>query len=275
MAPYLPPPPEVAEHVYRMNLEITAQQKRLQGATLDEAWRIATDTSESHLLRSMAISILFRKKDPRTLDIVLSLFEEDNGHLWRSIIRSIHPDDPRLCQRLREKAQSLNVEDAALALMTLAKMGDESVLSICKDWLARSQDQRHAAMAALQILNSEEAHQLLQSRWNDPVATDEDRHVLAASLIEYDDENALRYTEAVAARADNVWSVMAATTLYCHRKSSGLTWMRHILTNGTVEAKQAMVGQISSLASGLPHEFTANGIDEAIGWLDQQHGFEK
>ena len=46
--------------------------------------------------------------------------------------------------------------------------------------------------------------------------------------------------------------------------------MLNILETGTLEAKQSMVGQISSLAGHLPHEYTADGIHEARLWVETQ-----
>ena len=50
----------------------------------------------------------------------------------------------------------------------------------------------------------------------------------------------------------------------------GLRCMIHVLDQGTLEAKQAMVLQISSLAGQLPHQYTADGIHEARLWAETQ-----
>ncbi len=46
--------------------------------------------------------------------------------------------------------------------------------------------------------------------------------------------------------------------------------MLHILEVGTLDAKQAMVLQTSTLAGHLPHAYTADGIHEARLWLESQ-----
>jgi len=46
--------------------------------------------------------------------------------------------------------------------------------------------------------------------------------------------------------------------------------MLNILQNGTLEAKQSLVVQISALAGHLPHEYTADGIHEARLWVETQ-----
>ena len=45
--------------------------------------------------------------------------------------------------------------------------------------------------------------------------------------------------------------------------------MMHILDDGDLEAKQAMVNQIWNFAD-LPHAFTADGIHEARVWVQSE-----
>lgn len=270
MTDYQPPPHEVAAFVHEKNTECAEQRQCLDGASSETAWAIATDTSEPDAARLEAILILLRNKDPRIPDLILSLFDESDTRVWRSAIRSIHPDDPRIRQSLRERANSEDVDAAAEALCVLAQMRDNSTPTTCEAWFTRSQGERNAAVEALRILETEEAVQLLRARWGDTLTTDEDRHTLALALVQFNHVDAIKHADDLAGRAIDAWSVAAATSLYFTRKDQGLRHMLNIFQNGTLEAKQSMVGQISSLAGHLPHAYTADGMHEALLWVDTQ-----
>ncbi len=270
MAHYQPPSPEVAAIVHEKNAECAVQRQRLKGASSEAVWAIATDRSEPPAARLEAILILMRKEDARLPDLILSLFDESDTVVWRSAIRSIHPDDPRIRKRLCERAVTSDVDVAAEALCVLAHLRDSSTLTICKAWLARDQGERNVAVEALRILETEEAVRLLNARWDETLTTDEDRHTLALALTQFNHVEATKHADDLAARAVDAWSVAAATKLYFTRREHGLRHMLNILRNGTLEARQSMVGQISRLAGHIPHEYTADGIHEAQLWIDTQ-----
>ena len=270
MADYQPPPPEVAEYVYEANAECERQRQRLEGASAQTAWTIATNRGESTAARMEAILVLARKRDPRMTELILSLFDDPDTDVWSGVIRSFHPDDPRIRERLRERAQSEDIGAAAEALCVLAMMKDECALTVCRDWLTGAQGQRNAAVEALRILGSGEAKKLLESRWDEELPSDEDRHALAFALVQFGHPSAIVHAQRRAELADDDWAVAAATSIYISDKPTGLRLMRKILDEGQLAARQGMVGQISSLAGHLLHEYTADGIYEARLWVEKQ-----
>ena len=202
---------------------------------------------------------------------MLSLFDEPDLTVWRSVIRSIHPDHPGVRDRLRQFAQSHGDKySAATALCVLAHMKDASTILLCQDWLKRSPSSRNAAVEALRLLGSDAAVELLKHRWSSAGLTDEDRNTLA--LTHFGHPGALDHACNLADSATSGWSVAAATALYLSTTTKGLRCMVHILDAGTLDAKQAIVHQISSLAGHLPHEYTVDGIHEARLWVETKLG---
>ncbi len=213
MTEYQAPPCEIADFVDQTKRECEEQWARLIDASVDDAWAIATDISESNAARLEAILLLVRNHDSRIPELVLSLFDEADLSVWRSVIRFIHPDDVRLRVKLRQFATSHDdTRIAAEALCVLARMRDESTVSICREWFSREQGPRNAAVEALRLLGSDAAVQLLKDRWSDPVLTDEDRNTLALALAHFQHTDATNLVRNLALAATCSWSVAAATT---------------------------------------------------------------
>ncbi|MEQ9410870.1 MAG: hypothetical protein RIK87_24370 [Fuerstiella sp.] len=271
MAEYQARSPEVAAFVHRKNAECEAQRKRLADASADDAWQIAMDTTESDAARLESILVLIRNHDDRLSDLVLSLFDEPDLTVWRSVIRSFHPDCPGIRERLREFAKHHDDDAiAAEALCVLAQMNDASTVSICQDWLTRGQSSRNAAVETLRLLGGDASMKILEQRWADAGLTDEDRNTLALALTHFQHRDASNHVLDLARTGTCSWSVAAATTLYLCTPSTGLRCMMDILDTGTPDARRAMVHQISSLAGHLTHEYTADGIHEARLWVETQ-----
>lgn len=268
---YEAPDPKYAEFVDRVNRECREEAARLERATPDEACLIATDSTESQAARMNAMCILFRHRDPRVPDIQLRLLDDPNQDLWKAISHTYRTDSPELRAALYQRLHAQDPDTACHAAIMLARFQDGSILPTVQPWLQNTdREWRNAAMGTLKHFKSPAGMQVLTALWNTDWGDDEDRLVLALNLVEAGHVPARENVTTVATAAKGAWSVACATQIYFVDPRSGLQLMLHIFDSGDLEAKQNMVGQVSSLGSHLPHAYTYDGLAEARLWVEQQ-----
>ena len=124
------------------------------------------------------------------------------------------------------------------------------------------------------MFNGEESLAVLRDFWDNGGGDDELRLCVAGALLDRADARGRSLLTETAQRAQGIWSVVAATSVYVAgrndcRGRDGLTLMRHILTTEDLESRQGMVQQIYNFAH-LPHAFVADGLSEAIVWVDSE-----
>ena len=270
-ADYEAPDPQIAEFVDRMNQEGHKQSARLKDATPDQAWLIAIDSTESQAARMEALSILFRHRDPRVSALQLQLLDDPDQQIWKSIFSTYRTDSSQLRSALHQRVLASDVQTASYAAIILARFNDESLLPVIQPWLhATEREWRIAAIASLGHFKSAGAQSILTTLWNDGWGDEEDRRDLATKLTAAGNLAAREHLTSVATAANDSWSVACATQIYFVDPRAGLKLMLHIFESGDLEAKQGIVGQVSSLLGHLPHVYTYDGLVEARQRVEQE-----
>ncbi|HJZ56065.1 MAG TPA: HEAT repeat domain-containing protein [Gemmataceae bacterium] len=230
----------------------------------------ARDPQEPEAARAQALLFLLTRRDPEMPGILLELFEDSNQRLWRLVVRSYRPDDPRVKEKLRRLLDDVDEQNWSEAAMALARLQDRTLLPQLEAWVRRAdRPHRNAAVQCLKAFDSPRARSLLRDCWDRGLGNEEDRLVLAEALLDLGDNSGSAILEATARAARGAWSVVAATTIYCQDSRRGLEFMLGILDTGDLEAQQSLVSQIWNLTR-LPHAFTADGIHEARAWIESQ-----
>src|SRR5262245_40011901 len=119
---YKAPDPGVAEFIYRSEQESQCQERRLKDATSDLLRAVARDPQESEAARGNALLFLLMRRDPELPELMLELFEDSNQRLWRQVVRSYRPDDPRAREKLRWLLDDIDEENWSEAAMALARL---------------------------------------------------------------------------------------------------------------------------------------------------------
>lgn len=273
---YIAPDPKIGEFVARSNLECDRQAERLKSVSSDELKRVLRNRSESDAARSNALFYLLINKSPELPDIVLELLDEPDCQLWHQVIcyRTFN-QDPRINRRLHEMLTSDDENLWPEAAAALSRSGDVSLLPMLQSWLFEGDEPHHnVAVECLRIMKCDESLALLRRFWDEGRGDEELRLSIAGAMLDRGDERGRTLLFEAADRATGVWSVVAATLVYTagkddfHRRD-GLTLMRHILTTGDLEARQKMVQQVSNFTH-LPHAYVADGLAEALVWVDHQ-----
>jgi hypothetical protein len=284
MTDYVPHDPAIAKWVYQQQRVTDELNRRLQAASPEQLKQLSRDANEPVMTRTAALArleVLACENppvplDPEVPDILLGLLSEPDPQARRLALQcsSAVWFDPRVVERVRSLLDDPDVSVHAEAATVLARRRDETVLPYLLTWFhGDDQPHRNAATQGLRILNTPESRRVLRESWNLGGRNEEDRIVLAMTLLWAGDSCGVPLLSDLARRADGDWSCAAAAALYhsaAHR-ADGLRLMRRILDCGSLEAKRRMVGGISSLSRPrLLHTFTADGIHEAQCWIDQQ-----
>lgn len=268
---YEPPAAEYAEFVDAINRDCAAQAARLRNATPDEAWLIANDPRESQSARMEALLILFRNRDARISELQLSLLDDPDPHLWQSICHTYRLDHPGIRAALLRKMSDPDCEAAGNAAITLARGHELAVIPQLEEWLRSDiREFRCVALGALQTFRSSPADTILADLWKSDWGDREDRIALAMTLSENGNLEARQLLAGIAETAQGEWATACATSIYLVDRPAGLELMAGILDHGDLEARQPMVSQISTLAGGLPHAYTYDGLAESRLWVEQQ-----
>ncbi|MBO0700969.1 MAG: HEAT repeat domain-containing protein, partial [Zavarzinella sp.] len=252
--------------------EIERQRRRQAGASADRLRAVARDAGEPEAARAEALLGLVLARDPELPVILLGLFADPNPNpaLWRLVVRSQRPADPRVIDHLRRLLDEPDPGNWSEAAMALARLKDPAVLPRLEDWLrAGDRPHRNAAVQCLKAFDAPTARTLLRARWDGGPGDEEDRLVLAAILLDLGDPSGATFLEQTARAAKGDWAVFAATAIYLHDPRRGLGLMLGILDAGDLEARQGLVSQVWNLTD-LPHAFTADGVHEARAWVEAQ-----
>ena len=274
---YVPPDPSVAEFVHQKNSELREARDRLGSMSDDQLRIVLYDSGESSAARGNAMGLLFRRLDrkathfPKVLAGLLKpLIGDPDPDICTQAIKYCPLNDHELISKVRQVAGSDRRRPQSEAVIALAKIKDAEVYHSLVDWFhGDDESYRNLAIEGLLTFNTAQARQILEESYASGGRSENDRAVLAVALLRLGNTRGIEFLKELARRANDSWSVMAATWIYHHSSTDGLLLMRHIVDNGQLEAKQSMVGQVSGLAN-LPHAYTADGIHEVSFWIDQQ-----
>lgn len=270
MSDYEPPDPAVGEMVKQMTAESDRQHARLRDEPSSALKAVVRAANEPQAARANALVFLLVRRDEEMPEILLELFDDPDQQLWRTIVRSYCPDEPRVFARLWELLEDGNDQNWSEAACALARRGDETLLPTLEEWLqSPDRSRRNVAIECLKILDTPESHQVLRDFWDSGEGDEEDRLVIAAALFSVGDRRGHSTLESTACAAHGIWSVFAATSIYGRQRQEGLSMMKQILDQGDLEAKRGMINQIWNYAR-LPHAFSADGIHEARSWVTSE-----
>src|SRR5262245_1199610 len=239
---YIAPDPGVAEFVYRSEQESRRQGRRLEDVSSDLLRVVARDPQEPEAARAQALLFLLTRRDPEMPGILLELFQDPNQRLWRLVVRSYRPDDPRVKEKLRRLLDDVDEQNWSAAAMALARLQDRTLLTRLEGWFrGGDRPHRNVAVQCLKAFDSPTARSLLRDCWDRGFGDEADRLVLAAALLDLGDNSGSAILDATARAARGAWSVVAATTIYFHDSRRGLEFMLGILDTGDLEAQQSLV----------------------------------
>lgn len=271
---YEGPDPEIAAIVHRTNAECDRQTSRLKHALPAELKAVVRNHSESTSARGRALLGLLSARDPELTDLILELFDDADQGLWR-MVASLRLNDPRIRAKLQQKlddADHHNGDDNnwSQAAVMLARAGVVSLLPRFVDWLETGDEpHRNVAVECLKMLKTPAASAVLEDYWKSGKGDAEIHLVIAAALLDLGNPCGRELLESAARSGAGSVSVFAATVIYISEPGDGLRQMLHVLDNGDLDARQAMVNQIWNFAH-LPHAFTADGLSEARVWVEKQ-----
>lgn len=268
---YVAPDPEIAEFVYQQRRECEQQTERIAGMTADQAVVIALNPVEPTAARLEAMLILFGQRDPRVIDVKLAWLDDPDQELWPAIAHTYDVRQPQIRAALELRLQDADVEVAVHAAIAFARKKEDCVIPVALEWLNSDDDEtRHGAIEVLNQLktpaSAEQLHRLWDADWGDA----DDRLTLAGALATRGHQDSFELLERTAEAGRGAWSGACATQIYFLQPERGLRLILRLLDTGDLEVKQWLVGQMSSLAGHLPHEFTADGIHEVRLWIGQK-----
>ena len=276
MQDYIPPDPAVAEFVHAREKELEAARRALQGLEQSELRRRLYSPSEPTAMRILSLSMLLRgvKRDAtrkaELADLLEPLLDDADPDILCQAIGLCPVRSEEIIAKLRALTHSTNLRVRSEAIVALARQRDPETFVLCTaSFQGSDQSERHLAIGAFQIFDTDESRKLLVEGLENDYRGEEDRLALAIALLGLGDERGLPLLREVAERASDTWSVAAATWIYAYRRIEGLHLMRHILNSGMADAKRMMVLQIAGLAE-VVHAYTADGIHEARLWVDRQ-----
>ena len=267
---YEAPDPGFAARVHQTNAESDQQTARLENASLEELRHVVRDRKESTIARATALLGLMQARDPELNDLILELFDDPDPQLWRMVISDTSRNDARIRSKLLTLLDDSDEHNWSGAAFGLARRGEEVILPRLIGWLnSQSPSHSHVAVECLKFLKIPSAIAALRDFWTSQAGDEELRLVVAAALLDLGNPCGRQLLQSVAQHADSGLSVFSATTIFGTSPREGLNLMLQILDHGSLEAQQAMVGQIWSFAR-LPHTFTADGLAEARLWVTEQ-----
>lgn len=265
MISYVPPPPDVAERIYRETRDSEEQRCRLEAASSEELKRVLLDRAESAAARSNAELLLLLRREPAMGELLPQLWEDPV--LGRLAVQHCPLTDAATVERLRALLDHANLWSEAS--LRLARHRDEAIRPrLLEWWHSGDEAHRYVAIQALMVLDAATAGQLLRVRF-DPAAADDTNIVWAAFLFQLGDARGLPLLQATAERATGARAVFAATALADYDALLGACLLLRIIDQGDLEARQHLVSHVWNRAD-LPHAFTADGIHEARAWIEQQ-----
>lgn len=276
MRDYTPPDSTVADLVYAREKELEDARREVQGLEPWELRRRLYSQSESTAVRLESLLKLLRQlprnesRAAKLMELLEPLLSDSNPAILCQAIKLCPRCSSELAAKLRTLTHSANASVRSEAFLALAQRGDPETLESCIErFVCSDQSERNLAIEALCVANTPESRRRLLDGFEHGYRGEQDRVTLGLALLRLGDERGLPLLKEVAQRANDAWSVAAATWIHVYRPVEGLRLMRHILDSGTAAAVQMMVLQISSLAD-VAHAYTADGIHEARLWIDRQ-----
>jgi hypothetical protein len=267
-----------AEYVRKVEVELEVQRQRLAEADPELLTHVLRDRAEPTSARQIAFETLIHRFvgsdgfQTMLADWLADLMDDPDPAIAEMAVRHCPLHDESIRGRVRILLDSPRDRIRADAAIALARSKDESILARSLDWFAgNSQPMRNLAIEALKTLDTPVARSTLEIAYEQGGRDENDKTVLATTLLRLGDTRGLAFLETVARRAKGAWSVTAATWIYDHQPLKGMELLLLLIDQGDEEARRSVVNQVWSLSRPrISRPFTSEGIVEARAWIEER-----